>query len=74
MQTIDDRESKIRESFQKLEDSTGRISKKSIVSLITTRGSMKLTAEEAEDLCRRAVPDVDGMFTTDEFTKILCNG
>ena len=74
MQTIDDRESKIRESFQKLEDSTGRISKKSIVSLITTRGSMKLTEEEAEDLCGRAVPDVDGMFTTDEFTKILCNG
>ena len=35
MQTIDDRESKIRESFQKLEDTTGRISKKSIVSLIT---------------------------------------
>ena len=88
MQTIDDRESKIRESFQKLEDTTGRISKKSIVSLITvidcnlwkksssvyqTCGSMKLTAEEAEDLCRRAKPDEEGMFTTDDFTKILCN-
>ena len=34
---------------------------------------MKLTAEEAEDLCRRAKPDEEGMFTTDDFTKILCN-
>lgn len=34
---------------------------------------MKLTLAEAEDLCGRAKPDDEGMFTTDDFTKILCN-
>ena len=34
---------------------------------------MKLTLAEAEDLCGRAQPDDEGMFTTDDFTKILCN-
>ena len=32
-----------------------------------------MTVAEAEDLCGRARPDEDGMFTTDDFTKILCN-
>ena len=52
MQAIDDRESKIRESFKKLEDETGRISKKSIVSLITVMLCRVICARNLNDLLR----------------------
>ena len=35
MQTIDDRESRIRNSFKRLEDETGKIPKESIIDLLT---------------------------------------
>ena len=37
MQTLDDREGRIRNSFKRLEDESGRIEKESIINLLTVK-------------------------------------
>ena len=38
---------------------------------IQTKGSMRLTLKEANDLCDRVNPDSEGNYKTDDFIKIL---
>ena len=90
MQTLDDREARIRNSFKRLEDEFGTIEKEAIINLLTvrdkttykkqifivkiskTKGTMKLSMNEAEDLVGRVKADEEGKYLTDHFVKILC--
>ena len=38
-----------------------------------TKGKMRLSLGEVEDLCNRVVPDSHGKYRADDFIKILCN-
>ena len=39
MQTLDDREARIRNSFKRLEDESGTIEKEAIINLLTVKGT-----------------------------------
>ncbi len=43
-----------------------------IVNISKTKGTMKLSMKEAEDLVGRVKADEEGNYLTDHFVKILC--
>lgn len=43
-----------------------------IVKISKTKGTMKLSMNEAEDLVGRVKADEEGKYLTDHFVKILC--
>ena len=88
MQAVDNRESRLRKAFVKIERGDGRVRGEDLIRLLTvtpgvrgalrsdlqmfqTKGSMRLSTEEAEELLARTTPDCDGLYSRDDLIHIL---
>ncbi|XP_023337345.1 neo-calmodulin isoform X2 [Eurytemora carolleeae] len=57
MQSIDDRESRLRTAFRMIENSEGKLEKYDIVRLLTTKGEMRMSNDEVEEMISKVTED-----------------